>query len=62
MWRMIFHLFTFISFPPYTQLAKRIGEEWAKMSGEEKRPYIERSEGLKRAYAQNMAIFRANRA
>eukprot|EP00053_Salpingoeca_punica_P008914 m.79620 g.79620 ORF g.79620 m.79620 type:complete len:218 (+) comp14802_c0_seq2:2085-2738(+) len=43
------------------ELAKRIGDEWAKMSNEEKQPYIERSDGLKRAYAQNMAAFRAAR-
>ncbi|VAH15232.1 unnamed protein product [Triticum turgidum subsp. durum] len=41
-----------------TDIAKKLGEKWQKMSAEEKQPYVEQSQVDKKRYAEESAAYR----
>ncbi|KAE8798659.1 FACT complex subunit SSRP1-B [Hordeum vulgare] len=41
-----------------TDIAKKLGEKWQKMSAEEKQPYLEQSQVDKKRYAEETAAYR----
>uniref|UniRef100_A0A0A9U367 Uncharacterized protein n=1 Tax=Arundo donax TaxID=35708 RepID=A0A0A9U367_ARUDO len=44
---------------PTTEIAKKLGEMWQKMSSEEKQPYIQQSQVDKKRYEKESAIYRS---
>ncbi|KAF2948806.1 hypothetical protein DAI22_01g061600 [Oryza sativa Japonica Group] len=43
---------------PTTEIAKKLGEMWQKMTGEEKQPYIQQSQVDKKRYEKESAVYR----
>jgi structure-specific recognition protein 1 len=41
-----------------TEIAKKLGERWQKMTAEEKQPYVEQSQVDKKRYAEESAAYR----
>jgi structure-specific recognition protein 1 len=41
-----------------TEIAKKLGEMWQKMSAEEKQPYIQKSQADKKRYEKETAVYR----
>jgi len=41
-----------------TDIAKKLGEKWQKMSTEERQPYVEQSLVDKKRYAEETAVYR----
>ncbi|GJN35854.1 hypothetical protein PR202_gb24666 [Eleusine coracana subsp. coracana] len=42
-----------------TEIAKKLGEKWQKMTAEEKQPYVEQSQADKQRYAEESAAYRS---